>query len=73
MRDYVDWIKRFVDFYNRRHPREMGADEIRAFLGRLASDLDVAVATHRQPLSELLFLYREVLESELPWLEKPVA
>jgi len=51
----------------------MGADEIRAFLGRLASDLDVAVATHRQPLSELLFLYREVLESELPWLEKPVA
>lgn len=69
-RAYVDWIRRFVNFHNRRHPREMGADEVRAFLSHLTSDLDVAAATHQQALSALLFLYREVLELELPWLEK---
>jgi len=69
-RAYVDWIRRFVHFHNRRHPREMGADEVRAFLEHLTSDLDVAVATHQQALSALLFLYREVLELELPWLDR---
>lgn len=54
-RAYVDWIRRFVHFHNRRHPREMGADEVRAFLEHLTSDLDVAVATHQQALSALLF------------------
>ena len=69
-RAYVDWIRRFVNFHGRRHPREMGADEVRAFLSHLTSDLDVAVATHQQALSALLFLYRDVLELALPWLEK---
>lgn len=69
-RAYVDWIRRFVNFHGRRHPREMGADEIRAFLSHLTSHLDVAVSTHQQALSALFFLYRDVLELELPWLEK---
>ncbi len=67
---YVDWIRRFVNFHGRRHPREMEADEIRAFLSHLTSHLDVAVATHQQALSALLVLYRDVLDLELPWLEK---
>lgn len=69
-RAYVDWIRRFVNFHGRRHPREMGADEIRAFLSHLTSHLDVAVSTHQQALSALLFFYRDVLDLELPWLEK---
>ncbi len=68
-RAYVDWIRRFVNFHGRRHPREMGADEVRAFLGHLTANLDVAVSTHQQALSALLFLYRDVLELELPWLD----
>jgi integron integrase len=67
-RSYVEWVRRFVAFHGRRHPREMGADEVRAFLGYLASDLKVAASTHQQALSALLFLYREVLGADLPWL-----
>lgn len=66
---YVEWIRRFVRYHQRRHPKEMGADEVRAFLGHLASDLKVAAATHQQALSALLFLYREVLGVALPWLD----
>ncbi|MGE5385991.1 MAG: integron integrase [Betaproteobacteria bacterium] len=65
---YVQWIKRFVAFHGRRHPRAMGAREVRAFLSHLSSQLKVAVSTHDQALSALLFLYREVLEIDLPWL-----
>lgn len=66
---YVEWIRRFVRYHQRRHPKEMGADEVRAFLGHLAADLKVAAATHQQALSALLFLYREVLGVTLPWLD----
>jgi integron integrase len=68
-RTYVEWVRRFVVFHGRRHPREMGVDEVRAFLGHLAADLNVAAATHQQALSAQLFLYREVLQVELPWLD----
>ena len=67
-RSYVEWVRRFVAFHGRRHPREMGADEVRAFLGYLASELKVAASTHQHALSALLFLYREVLGVDLPWL-----
>jgi hypothetical protein len=67
-RCYVEWVRRFVAFHGRRHPREMGADEVRSFLGHLAADLQVAASTHQQALSALLFLYREVLGVDLPWL-----
>lgn len=68
-RAYVEWVRRFVLFHGRRHPREMGGEEVRAFLGHLAGTLKVAASTHQQALSALLFLYREVLGSELPWLD----
>ncbi len=51
-----------------RHPRDMGASEVEAFLTHLATDCKVSASTHNQALSAILFLYREVLAIELPWL-----
>ncbi|MBK9595931.1 MAG: integron integrase [Rhodocyclales bacterium] len=66
---YVDWIKRFILHFDKRHPRELGAAEVEAFLTHLAVAGNVAAATQNQAKSALLFLYREVLETELPWLD----
>jgi len=61
---YVDWMRRFIRFHHKRHPRDMGAPEIAAFLTHLAVDHRVAASTQQQALSALLFLYREVLDQE---------
>ena len=66
-RAYVDWVKRFILFHGKRHPGEMGTDEIRHFLSHLATTAQVAAATQNQALCSLLFLYREVLGVELPY------
>jgi len=66
---YTGWIRRFILANDKRHPREMGGCEVEAFLSRLASDGDVAAGTQNQALSALLFLYREVLGVELPWMD----
>jgi integron integrase len=58
---YVDWIRRFILFHGKRHPQEMGALELEAFLTHLAVDRNVAASTQNQALSAILFLYREVL------------
>jgi integron integrase len=68
-RTYVHWIKRFVVFHGTRHPREMGGEEVTAFLSALATERNVAAATQNQALSAILFLYKEVLGVELPWLD----
>ena len=69
---YLYWVRFFVRWHGRngamRHPREMGAAEIEAFLTMLATERKVSPATHNQALSALLFLYREVLAIDLPWL-----
>ena len=65
---YVHWVRAFVHWSGRRHPREMGGAEVEAFLGMLANERKVSVSTHRQALSALLFLYKEVLGVELPWM-----
>jgi hypothetical protein len=57
---YVDWITRYILFYDKRHPGEMGAAEINRFLSHLASDLNVAASTQNQALCAILFLYRQV-------------
>ncbi len=62
---YVSWIKRFILFHNKRHPREMGAPEVEAFLTHLAVERRVAASTQNQALSAILFLYREVLGIDL--------
>ena len=66
---YIDWIKRFIRFHGVRHPQEMGADEVKAFLGHLATEMNVAASTQNQAFSALLFLYQEVLKLRLPWIE----
>jgi integron integrase len=66
---YVHWIKRFIYFSGRRHPAEMGAQEVTAFLNHLARERKVAASTQNQALSALLFLYKEALGTPLPWLD----
>jgi integron integrase len=62
---YLDWARRFILFHNKRHPAEMGAPEIQAFLAYLATQRNVAASTQNQALSAILFLYREVLHQEI--------
>jgi len=69
---YVHWIKQYIFFRGKRHPAEMGAAEVTAFLTSLAVHSKVAASTQNQALSALLFLYREVLGVELPWLDDVV-
>lgn len=66
---YVDWIRRFILFHNKRHPADMGAPEVEAFLTHLAVKGKVAVSTQNQARSALLFLYKEVLDRVLPWMD----
>jgi hypothetical protein len=70
---YVDWVRRFVLFHGKRHPESMGASEVQAFLTHLATERGVAAATQNQAKSPLLFLYKEVLGVQLPWLDEIVA
>src|SRR5438067_1575 len=67
---YTDWIRRFILFHGKRHPKAMAEAEVAAFLSHLATEGNVAVSTQNQALSALLFLYREVLKVEIGWLEK---
>jgi len=66
---YCDWIRRFVLFHGKRHPSSLGAPEVEAFLTSLAVDGHVAPSTQNQAKSALLFLYKEVLGTELPWID----
>jgi integron integrase len=66
---YVDWIRRFILFHHKRHPIEMGKTEMESFLTHLAVNRNVAASTQNQALSALLFLYRDVLAREMPWLD----
>ena len=63
---YIQWIRRYILFHNKRHPRQMGLPEIEAFLTHLAVEEQIAASTQNQALSALLFLYREVLQIDLP-------
>ena len=70
---YVDWVRRFILFHGKRHPLDLGATDVSAFLTHLAVDRGVAPSTQNQAKSALLFLYREVLQLELPWLDEVIA
>jgi len=65
---YVQWVRRYILFHGKRHPAEMGAVEVSAFLSALATVRHVSASTQNQALAALLFLYKEVLSVELPWL-----
>jgi integron integrase len=66
---YVDWIKRYIWHFDKRHPKDMGAAEVEVFLTHLAVDRNVSASTQNQAKSALLYLYKEVLGVELPWLD----
>lgn len=66
---YLQWIRRYIIFHGRRHPSELGAPELTAFLSDLAVRGNVAASTQNQALNAILFLYRDVLKITLPWLE----
>jgi len=61
---YIDWIKRYIIFHKKQHPKDLGVEEIRAFIAHLATDRKVATSTQNQALSAILFLYRTVLAQE---------
>jgi integron integrase len=65
---YVDWAKRFILFHGKRHPSEMGAAEVNAFLTHLAVEGNVAASTQTQALCAILFLYKAVLTTDPGWL-----
>jgi integron integrase len=67
---YVTWVRQFVAWHGRRHPRGMGAVEVERFLTMLANERSVSPSTHKQALSAILFLYREVLGMDLPWMDE---
>ncbi|MFD1710637.1 integron integrase [Ottowia flava] len=69
---YVDWVRRFILFHDKRHPQDMGPSEVEAFLSHLAVDRQVAASTQNQAKSALLYLYKQVLGVELPWLDEVV-
>jgi site-specific recombinase XerD len=66
---YVNWIKRYIYFFGKRHPATLGAGEIREFVSYLAVERSVAPPTQKQALAALLFLYRDVLGERLPTIE----
>lgn len=67
-RAYTGWIRRYIHFHGRRHPQEMGEPELTAFLSHLATQRKVSASTQNQALAALLFLYRQVLRQDVPWL-----
>jgi integron integrase len=66
---YLQWIRRYVAFHDRVHPRTLGAPAVEAFLSHLATERKVSASTQNQALQALLFLYRHVLSIDLPWLQ----
>jgi len=66
---YLYWARFFIRWHGLRHPRDMGAPEVESFLSMLANERKVSASTHNQALSALLFLYREVLAIDLPWMD----
>jgi integron integrase len=68
-KSYIDWIKRYIWHHGKRHPKDIGAAEVEAFLTHLAVERNVSASTQNQAKSALLYLYKEVLGVELPWLD----
>ena len=66
---YIRWIREFILFFDKRHPSELGAKEVSAFVSHLAVTRRVAASTQNQALSALLFLYREVLQQPIEWVD----
>ena len=68
--NYIYWIRWYIRWHGLRHPKDLGGKEVQAFLSMLANERKVSPSTHRQALSALLFLYKQVLGLELPWMQE---
>ena len=66
---YVQWIRRYILFHQKRHPSELGSGELSAFLSHLAVHGKASASTQNQALNAILFVYREVLKIDLPWID----
>ena len=66
---YAYWVRRFIRFHGLRHPRDLSGVEVEAFLSHLANERKASASTHKQALAALLFLYKHVLATELPWMQ----
>jgi site-specific recombinase XerD len=71
-RAYLEWLRCFILFNDKKHPAEMSAPDVERFLTYLAVEAHVAASTQNQALAAILFLYRDVLEIDLPWIENVV-
>ncbi|MGI9316563.1 MAG: integron integrase [bacterium] len=71
-RSYLQWVKRFILFHGKKHPKDMGKPELEAFLTHLAVNRRVSPSTQNQALQAILFLYLQVLEKELPWIDNVI-
>lgn len=69
---YIDWARRFILFHGKRHPRERGAAEVEAFLSYLAVERNVSTSTQNQAKAALLYLYKQIIGIDLPWLDEVV-
>ena len=66
---YIGWIKRFILFNNKRHPDDMGEDEIRGFINHLANNYKVSASTQNQALNSILYLYKNIIKKDIEWIE----
>jgi integron integrase len=66
---YTNWIKRFIFFNNKKHPNQMGKDEIRSYISYLANTKNVSASTQNQALQAILFLYKEIIHKEVGWID----
>lgn len=69
---YVDWARRFILFHDKRHPQDMGAAEVEAFLSYLVVERNVSASTQNQAKAAILYLYKQVLGIDLPWLSEVI-
>src|SRR5918993_689526 len=69
-RSYIGWIRRFILFHNKKHPKEMAEKEIREFISDLAVNAKISASTQTVALSAILFLYRDVLKKPLPYIDQ---
>jgi len=67
---YLLWIRAFIRHHGLRHPRTLGGSEVESFLNALVNQRNISASTHKQALCALLFLYREVLDQDLPWMQQ---
>ena len=66
---YVSWIKRFILFHNKRHPKDLGSEEIKNFINHLANNNKVSSSTQNQALQAILYLYKNLLNKDIGWIE----